>query len=189
VSLRPPRRIFRSSSRAVTGGGRRLPFAVWAGVLGAFFGLLIVLLASPAELLGRVPPLTGRVVAPPERVAVVDGETLVLNQTVIRLDGLAAPARGQACHGADGAQTDCGAASAAALASLVRAHDVSCRLVGRDREGFPRGICEAAGVDLNRALVAAGWARARPGATGPVLATEEATAKAAGLGLWNTGAF
>ena len=187
MSVRPPRRIFRSSSRTARSGGRRLPFAVWAGVVGGAFGLLIVLLASPAELLGRVPPVSGQVSAVPEHVAVIDGETLVLNQTVIRLDGLNAPARGQTCRAGDGGPTDCGAASAAALAALVRSHDVRCRLVGRDREGFPRGICAAAGIDLNRALVAAGWARAQVGR--PILATEEATAKAAGLGLWHDGSF
>jgi endonuclease YncB( thermonuclease family) len=160
-----------------------MPFAVWAGVAGGVLGLLIVLLGSPAELLGRVPPLTGTLAAPPARVAVVDGETLVLNETIIRLDGVAAPARGQACHGTAGAAIDCGAEAAGALAGLVRDRDVSCRLVGRDREGFPRAVCEAAGTELNRALVAAGWARAGQ----PGLAGEEAAARAAGLGLWRAG--
>ena len=187
MSLRQPRRIFRASSNTGRGSGRRLPTALWAGILAGAFGLLIILLGAPAELLGRVPPLTGSVVAPPPRVAVVDGETLVLHDTVIRLDGITAPARGQACHGAEGNPTDCGVQSAAALADLLRGRDVTCQFTGRDREGFPRAICSAGGVELNRALVVAGWARAR--ADMPGLAMEETAARAAGRGLWRAGAF
>jgi endonuclease YncB( thermonuclease family) len=158
---------------------------VLAGLAGGTLGVLIVLLGSPAELLGRVPPLTGTVTAASERVAVVDGETLVLNETVIRLEGVAAPARGQACQSAEAAVIDCGAQSAAALAGLIRGHSVACRLDGRDHEGFPRAICEAAGLELNRAQVTAGWARAR--ADMPGLAAEEAAARAARRGLWRAG--
>ncbi len=185
MALRQPRRIFRGSS-AAGGHHRRLPGAVMAGLFIGAIGLFVILLAAPAELLGRVPPLTGSVSATPARVAVVDGETLMLNDTVIRLDGVSAPHRGQACTAAEGA-ADCGAQSAAALAGLLRDREVLCRFTGRDQEGFPRAICEAGGRELNRALVRAGWARAR--ADMPGLATEEAQARAAGLGLWRIGAF
>ena len=70
-----------------------MPLAVWAGLLGATFGVLVILLGAPAELFGRVPPLAGELRATPAQTAVVDGETLVLNETIIRLDGIAAPAR------------------------------------------------------------------------------------------------
>ncbi len=176
MSLRPPRRIFSGASRP----GARLPAAVWAGLAGGVLGVLVVLFAAPAELFGRVPAVTGTVNVPAARVAVVDGETLLLNETIVRLFGVAAPARGQACEGSAG--TDCGAASAAALAGLVRDRDVTCQLAGRDREGFARGICQAAGTELNRAQVAAGWARVRGDA--PALDEAQAAARAARLGLW-----
>lgn len=185
MALRQPRRIFRGSS-AARGSRRRLPGAVVAGLFIGAFGLFFILLAAPAELLGRVPPLSGSVSAVAARVAVVDGETLLLNDTVIRLDGVSAPPRGQACTAATGA-ADCGAQSAAALAGLLRDRDVLCRFTGRDKEGFPRAICEAGGRELNRDLVRAGWARAR--ADVPGLAADEAQARAAGLGLWRIGAF
>jgi endonuclease YncB( thermonuclease family) len=157
---------------------------VWAGLAGGVLGILIVLFAAPAELFGRVPVLTGTMTAPAPRVAVVDGETLLLNETIIRLFGVSAPARGQACDGEDGKGMDCGAAAAAALAGLVRGRDVSCRLAGRDGEGFARGVCEAAGTELNRAQVVAGWARVRGEAQG--LDGAEAAAKAARRGLWRS---
>ena len=179
MSLRPPRRIFRGSSRSGGGRGGRLPYAVWAGLFGGVLGVLVVLFAAPAELFGRVPVLSGTVTVPAARVAVVDGETLLLNDTIVRLFGVSAPARGQAC---DGGGQDCGAAAAAALAGLVRDRDVTCQLAGRDREGFARGLCAAAGSELNRAQVASGWARARGEAPG--LDEAQAGAKAARLGIW-----
>lgn len=182
MPLRPPRRIFRGSSRFGNGRGGRLPVAVWAGLAGGAMGVLVVLLGAPAELFGRVPVLSGTLRAPAARVAVVDGETLLLNDTIIRLFGVSAPARGQACGGADGRGMDCGAAAAAALAGLVRDRDVTCQLSGRDVEGFARGICAAAGTELNRAQVAAGWARARGEA--PALDAVQDAARVARLGLW-----
>jgi endonuclease YncB( thermonuclease family) len=156
-----------------------VPTAIWAGLAGGALGVLVVLFAAPAELFGRVPPVTGTVTVPAARVAVVDGETLLLNETIVRLFGVSAPSRGQPCEGGGG---DCGAASAAALAALVRNRDVTCQLAGRDREGFARGICQASGTELNRAQVAAGWARVRGDA--PALDEVQAGAKAARLGLW-----
>ena len=157
-----------------------MPLALWAGLAGGLLGAAVVLLASPAELFGRVPALTGTVHAPPARVAVVDGETLLVNDMIIRLDGVLAPARGQICPGQTG---DCGGAAAGALASLVRERDVGCDLVGRDPEGFARGACAAGGVALNRAQIASGWARVRQGASED-LAAAEAAARSARLGQW-----
>jgi endonuclease YncB( thermonuclease family) len=145
-----------------------------------------MLFITPADLFGRVPPLDGTISAPSERVAVVDGETLRLQDTVIRLQGLAAPPRGLSCRGGDGSVSDCGGASAAALASLVRGRRVDCQLTGRDPAGLVQGVCEAAGTGLNRALITAGWARALD-ASG--MADAEAEARAARRGLWRNGAM
>ncbi len=164
-----------------------MPRAVLAGLFGAIAGAGVVLLALPSDLFGRVPPVTGTLSAANPQVAVVDGETLLLHETVIRLQGIAAPSRGQSCHGADGAATDCGAASTNALAALVRGHDVACRLNGRDHEGFPQGMCEADGTELNRALVASGWARARQ--ENSAFIADENLARANRAGLWHTNAF
>ena len=123
-------------------------------------------------------------------VAVVDGQTLRLRENVIRLQGLVAPGRGLACHGDGGEAYDCGAAAAAALAGIVRDHAVICRLDGRDNSGFAQGRCDAAGVDVNRALVAAGWARAEssgPGNAEVSYAPLEIRARAEHRGVWRDG--
>jgi endonuclease YncB( thermonuclease family) len=156
-----------------------------AGLVGAGAGAMIVLLALPAALFGRVPVPSGVLQADAPQVAVVDGETLRLSETVVHLQGVVAPTRGMACRTPDGADFDCGAAATEALAGLVRGHSIACRLSGRDHSGFPEGRCEAGGEDINGALIAAGWARAR--AAMPDLAADEATAHARHLGFWRSG--
>ena len=69
---------------------------------------------------------------------------------------------------------DCGAAATNALAAMVREAPVTCRVTGVDGLGRPFAVCQASGTELNRAVVAAGWARAdthaspdlQPGGTG-----------------------
>jgi endonuclease YncB( thermonuclease family) len=120
-----------------------------------------MLFVSPAELFGRAPPLIGQISADTHQTAVVDGETLRVRDTVVRLLGVAAPARGQLCHHADGSVFDCGAASAEALARLVADYPVECRLLGHDENSHVVAMCQADGRDLNHAQVMDGWARAR----------------------------
>jgi endonuclease YncB( thermonuclease family) len=160
---------------------------VLAGLLGTVFGGTAMLLALSSDLFGRVPAMPEMLSAEAAQVAVVDGETLRLREVVVGLAGVTAPPRGQACGSgaASGTGGDCGAASSQALASLVRDRPVACRLLGRDSSGLARARCDAAGVDLNRAQVTAGWARARRDA--PALLAEEALARDARRGIWQQG--
>ena len=97
---------------------------------------------------------------------------------------MAAPPRGLSCRNGAGGLSDCGAASAGALAALVRGQHVACRLHGRDSAGLAQGVCEAAGTELNHAVVEAGWARALD-ASG--MNAAEAAARDARRGLWRDG--
>ena len=67
------------------------------------------------------------------------------------------------CGPHDGPGEDCGAAATNALAALVRDAPVACRVTGADDLGRPYAICLASGTELNRAVIAAGWARADAG--------------------------
>ncbi len=192
MSIARPRRIFRSGSRSRSGGGAALRSgsAVFAGVLGAIGGAALVLLILPAELFGRVPTPAGTMAADAQMVSVVDGETLKLRDTVIRLEGITAPPRGHACRTASGMGYDCGAAATEALADLVRGHSVECQLDGRDASGFTQALCESGGRALNRALVLAGWARAqanRPAGSAVSYGSEEADARLERRGFWRDG--
>jgi endonuclease YncB( thermonuclease family) len=133
---------------------------------------------------GGTPAPAAHVAAEPAQIAVLDGDTLRVRDTVVRLAGVAAPPRGESCRGPDGAGFDCGAAATNALAEIVRARAVDCRLAGQDPMGHNLGVCEASGTQINRALVAAGYARAA-GDTG--LSGDEDQARAHRRGLWAGG--
>ncbi len=164
--------------------------AMVAGLLGAAIGAAAILLSLPADLFGRVPPLIGAVRAGAADVAVIDGGTLRLNATVLRLAGVAVPPRGLACRSALGAPFDCGASAARALAGLVRGRDMLCQLQGRDGAGFAQARCSTSATDINRAVVLSGWARVQASGDGadPELAAAERQARAARRGLWTGGA-
>ena len=169
--LPPRRRIFRSA--LFTAPRPHVLGRVLVGVLLA--GGAIVIYQRASSLISEAPAAVGRPVPrhpEPERVvdqlstpagqaAVLDGATLRLGDRVITLRGVDAPQRGETCRA--GAETvDCGAASAAALAKLVRDRVVDCQLFGDDRRGRTEAICRAAGTELNQAQIADGWARPAP---------------------------
>ena len=116
------------------------------------------------------------ITALPGQVAVIDGETLRVGATVIRLSDILAPSRGEACA----AGPDCGGRATAALADLVRGQSVECHVSGRDGMGRPAGRCDAGGRDVNIALVATGWARAET----PAFSDAETDARTHKRGIW-----
>jgi endonuclease YncB( thermonuclease family) len=118
--------------------------------------------------------------APPTQVAVIDAGTLKLRDRVVLLQGVEPPSRGTAC----GTGNDCAVAAANALAALVREASVACRVTGADGLGRAYALCQAGGTELNRAVVAAGWARAGRGP--PDLHRAEDAARAARLGVWGS---
>ncbi len=173
--MKQPRRIFRSSLSARSGRvGRTL--LLWTA--GAFGTWALGMVGMSSDLFGRGQSGPEHVQAGPEQVAVVDGDTLRLGSRVVRLAGVQAPGRGDVCQGG----ADCGRAAATVLAGLVRDRTVECRLSGHDSMGRPYGSCDANGTDLSRAIVASGWARARPETPG--LADLELRARRQGAGLW-----
>ncbi len=128
-------------------------------------------------------PVVSRLAADWSHVAVVDGGTLRLRDSVVRLDGIVPAERGAVCHHPDGSEQDCGVAAANVLAALVReAPLVDCAVHGHDALGRALAVCDARGMQLNRALVLAGWARAERDEPG--LRTAEQQARTERLGLW-----
>lgn len=175
----PRRRIFRGSGlpTAPRGAGRAAGAVLLAGAAA-----LAVALGLPSDLFSRTPPETHRLVAPPQTVRVVDGDTLRLPDGTVRLLGMDAPERGQTCRRPNGTIVDCGGAATQALAALVAEKRVECRVRGQDRWGRSLAVCAAGEAELNRAMVQGGWALARSELPG--LAAVEAEARAARRGLW-----
>lgn len=153
--------------------------AVGLGLI-SFAGMLMI--ALPADLFGRASGIATTISAESPQVAVIDGDTLRLRDTMIRLQGINAPTRGKTCQQPGGAEFDCGEASGRALAALVRGRAVSCQIDGRDRRGFAQAHCDAGGIDLGHAMVTNGWAVASPAVSDLIIAETEARQR--GLGLW-----
>jgi endonuclease YncB( thermonuclease family) len=91
---------------------------------------------------------------------VIDGDTLVLAGTTIRLNGIDAPEAAQTCGARDGTSWPCGAVATAALAKLISSRLVGCKTHGHDRYGRTLGTCYAGGNNLNALMVRRGFARA-----------------------------
>ena len=181
MSIRPPRRIFRSQSSASRGSGR-FGETVIAGLTGLLIGASLMLFAAPSELFGHSKPPFGTLSAEPAQLAIVDGQTLWLNGSLVHLQGVEAPPRGRMCRKSDTSLYDCGAAAVAELAELAHGRNVSCRVDGRDANGFALGWCKAGDTDLARGMIASGWARATDEAS--VLRNDESRARSQGLGIW-----
>ena len=141
-------------------------------------GGTLVVAAVSSDLLGHMAADPRVITAAPEQVAVIDGDTLRLAGTVVRLSDLQVPPRGQSCA----AGPDCGGQATAALAALVRDRSVECHVSGHDGLGRPAARCDAGGRDVNIALVATGWAR---GDT-PVYSAAETDARTHRRGIWLT---
>jgi endonuclease YncB( thermonuclease family) len=117
---------------------------------------------------------------------VVDGDTLKFGSVAVRLHGIDAPESDQVCS-RNGQDWPCGFEATAALAALVENHWVDCSEMDKDRYGRIIAVCSIGGplgVELNREMVATGWAIAyRRYSTDYV--TEEMEAQKSGLGIWS----
>lgn len=95
-------------------------------------------------------------------VAVVDGDSLKLDGTTFRLDGIDAPGRDQACLDENGDVWACGSEAKNRLTALTAKRAVQCEDKGPDPVYPERrlGICSVDGADLNLnyTLVLEGWA-------------------------------
>ncbi len=91
---------------------------------------------------------------------VVDGDTIWIGDTKIRLHGIDAPETKQECKDADGMSWMVGQDATAFLKSMTEDKEVTCSDHGKDRYGRVIGSCEVEGNDINREMVVAGLARA-----------------------------
>jgi len=119
--------------------------------------------------------------------SVIDGDTIEIHGTRLRLHGIDAPESRQECNRSDGAAWRCGQQAALALSDHVGRAVVRCEPRSRDRYGRIVAICFKGSEDLGRWMVASGWAVAyRKYALDYV--PDEERAHAAEVGIWS-GAF
>lgn len=116
---------------------------------------------------------------------VVDGDTLQIRDTTIRLHGIDAPERHQVCERA-GQQWACGEAAASALKALTAGREITCNPMGQDRYQRTIAVCRSPeGLDINEALVRSGVAVAYRRYSSDYITIEE-EARRNRQGLWGS---
>lgn len=100
----------------------------------------------------------------------------------VRLFGIDAPEFDQTCT-KDGMGWSCGASAADRLAQLVTGKNVVCSSVGTDQHGRLLGRCMVGATDVNRAMVASGYAVAFRRYSSDYVSAEE-SAKVNRRGIW-----
>ncbi len=114
---------------------------------------------------------------------IVDGDTLEVAGTKIRLFGIDAPEHGQICHDVTNIGYDCGAKASEQLKSLIAGQEVSCLPRTTDRYGRTVAVCSTGGHDLGREIVSSGWAVAFERYSRDYVG-DESQAHGRKLGLW-----
>ena len=114
--------------------------------------------------------------------SIIDGDTIEIHGTRIRLSGIDAPESSQLCTRA-GQQYRCGREATFALADLIGRHIVTCTRTDTDRYGRMVATCEADGVDIGHWMVQHGQAIAYRRYSTAYVADEDA-ARVAKAGIW-----
>lgn len=141
--------------------------------LSLLWFVLLVLISLPAR---AEEPIIGT-------ATVIDGDTIEVHGTRIRLHGIDAPESRQECNRADGTSWRCGQQAALALSDRIGRSTVRCDPRDRDRYGRIIAICFKEAEDLTRWMVAAGWAVAYRKYSLDYVVDEE-QARLAEVGLW-----
>jgi endonuclease YncB( thermonuclease family) len=116
--------------------------------------------------------------------SVIDGDTIDIHGTRIRLEGIDAPESRQTCI-RDGRKERCGKQSAFHLSDRIGRRTVRCEGKGRDRYGRTLAICYLGSLDLNAMMVRDGHAVAYRRYSRRYVG-EENEARKARRGIWAT---
>src|SRR5690242_5136529 len=157
----PPRRARRALEAVVE-------IAAWATVTIAAAALVIPALG--ADIAGAA--------------HVIDGDTIVIAETHVRLAGIDAPELHQSCTDSAGATYLCGVTAAAALRKMIGERPVSCAPQGTDRYGRMLATCHVDDTNLNAAMVHAGWAVDYSRYSHGLYRADQDAAIAAHAGIW-----
>jgi endonuclease YncB( thermonuclease family) len=146
---------------------------LWANrhrVAAAWLLLVLTRAAIAANLIGQA--------------SIIDGDTLEIHGTRIRLWGIDAPESSQLCRGDDSQQYRCGAKSANDLDAFIASRPVNCAPISLDQYGRTVATCSVDGVDLGEWLVRSGLALDWPQYSKGKYAAAERDAEHVGRGIW-----
>jgi endonuclease YncB( thermonuclease family) len=139
-----------------------------------------------ALLLAAAPALAADIIGVPR---ILDGDTVEIDGTKIRLLGIDAPETHpiQFCLDPTGEKWDCGVTGRDELVEHVGAAPWTCHVTKLDRYGRSLAACEVNSEDIQQWLVRSGWALSYVRYSHQYDA-DEAIARDAGNGIW-AGAF
>lgn len=122
------------------------------------------------------------------RASVIDGDTIEVHGTRIRLWGIDAPESDQLCRGDDSELYRCGQKAAAALAGILYAipRPVICAPKDHDRYGRMVAVCKIGdpGPDIAHWMVSNGHALDWPKYSNGEYAAAQRRAEGASAGMW-----
>lgn len=116
------------------------------------------------------------------KVKVIDGDSLVVDGTEVRLEGIDAPEYHQECYDEDDKPYSCGDEAYKALLQLAGS-DTTCEQTTVDRYRRSVAICTSGGKILNEEMVLQGHAVAYTRYT-DIYAKAEQKARKAQKGIW-----
>ena len=114
----------------------------------------------------------------------IDGDTLDVDGTRVRLHGIDAPEVRQQCEAPSGEKWACGQRARAALTTWIGGGVIACAGRGHDRYHRLIAICWADADDLGHRMVANGWAVAYRRYSADYVQDEE-SARGGRLGIWS----
>lgn len=114
---------------------------------------------------------------------IVDGDTIRIRDTTIRLFGIDAPELRQRCSDRAGKLYNCGKEAKLTLAKLIQEKELNCKLRTEDRYHRQVSVCFVDGLDVGEQMVAKGqaWAFTKYSRD---YSDQEKTAKELKLGIW-----
>lgn len=96
--------------------------------------------------------------SPTGAIRVIDGDTIDVGGTRVRLHGIDAPEANQTCETAQGKDWACGAWVSREVRAQYQGKQARCEALDTDRYGRTVARCSVAGQDIGAALVAQGLA-------------------------------
>jgi len=123
------------------------------------------------------------------QASVIDGDTIEIHGTRVRLWGIDAPESTQLCRGEDSLQYRCGAKAANDLDAFIARRPVSCTPISLDQYGRTVATCTVGDTDLGHWLVSNGLALDWPNYSKGMYDAIQREVEHAGRGIWSGSYF
>ena len=134
----------------------RILHPLWSAVMALFAAGLFALPSTVSSRTADTAESETAVVS--GRAKVLDGDTIEIAGTRIRLEGIDAPESAQMCSRKGSGLWPCGKDATEHLKRMTSGRRVVCNDAGEDRYGRMLGWCAVDGLDINAEMVRSGFA-------------------------------